>query len=796
MGIQPWRTVRGRMLFWIIALVAPIYSGALYMSYDETAQKLEASAERDADELAAKLVAGMDATIRPIEGAIRTVAFQLEEVDPPRSQYSRRILGILKAWPDVYGSTIATEIGNDAGHTQPFAPYLFRQGSEFAFSDLASEDYVYHQLPWYRRPADSGLPAWSLPYFDAGGGNAWMVTYSVPFFRNLPEARRALAGVVTADLDLNWVRSAAARVKLGPIDMGWLSTPPASHTFVTPIGDTDERIRAFDSSLDQDAIRDFGETMLARKSTLALMPREISAKPAYLAVRNLETLGWRMMLVIPRAGLLADARALLNRQLWLGAAGLVLLILAVSVVASGITRPIRALATAVSRTDDGNLDLELPRKFRRDEIGVLTEALRRMSGSLREHIRLQAESLAEQARLGHELKIAASIQQSMLPSATTVTDLPHETRVAAALLPARQVGGDLYDYFRDHDGNLFIAIGDVSDKGIPASLFMARLSSLLRIEGAAGIPLDRLLTRINARLAEGNEACMFVTVACGLLDVRSGRLRYANAGHDAPMLKWAEGHVRPLTLGSGPAIGIEAVVDYPLEEISLAPGDTLVLFTDGVTDAEAHDGSMFGSERLQALLRRAPADDPAALVKLVVDTVAAHAPDFHATDDLTVMAVRWKPSEVEIHARGDAVTWQMKPGMSEDGVRQAQLWLRAILAARDVTRERIGEVELIAEELLTNIVRAAMQPAGATRLTMDCTLLQGEIVLTVRDDGSEFDPLARPPPDLDADIADRGIGGLGIPLVRHLAQTCSYSRTDGWNVLEVRLGRTPFPDRG
>src|SRR5262245_21162964 len=221
-----FRTVRGRMVFWILAVTVPIYAAALYMSYEASARRLEVGAQRDADELAARLAAGLDAVISSIEGGVRTVAGQLEAVNPPREQYQARIRGILATWPDVYGSTVAVDVPVDAGNdpdARPFAPYLYRKGGEIAYSDLARDSYSYRELPWYRRAADSRQPVWSLPYFDAGGGDIWMVTYSVPFFRRLSENRRQLAGVVTADLDLNWVRETAASATLGPHGMGWLT---------------------------------------------------------------------------------------------------------------------------------------------------------------------------------------------------------------------------------------------------------------------------------------------------------------------------------------------------------------------------------------------------------------------------------------------------------------------------------------------------------------------------------------------------------------------------------------------
>jgi sigma-B regulation protein RsbU (phosphoserine phosphatase) len=782
------------MLCWVLAVTVPIYAGALYMSYQSTAYRLEADAARAADELAGRLAAGLDAVIRPIEGGIRTVAHQLEVIDPPRREYPRRIRGILAAWPDVYGSTIAVEVDANGG-LGPFAPYFFRRGYGVGFSDLARDSYAYRELPWYRRAADSGTPAWSSPYFDAGGGETWMVTYSMPFFRKA-DGRRLLAGVVTADLALDWVQRTAADVALGPIGMGWLSATANAKSFVTPIGATEERIARFDGALDRQAILAAGDAMLVRQSTFSALPAHLTAEPAYLAVRQLQTLDWRLMLVIPRAELLAEARALLDRQLSLGAVGLVLLIAAIGLVAARIARPIRELATAVGAASEDDLNFQLPAAPRSDELGVLTEALRRMRGALQRHVQLRAESLAERARMEHDLAIAASIQQSMLPRRDAADALPAAVEVAAALRPAKQVGGDLYDYFTVGDDQVFFAIGDVSDKGVPAALFMARLSAMLRMLGAGGEDPDRVLTEVNARLVDGNDACMFVTLGCGVLDVRTGRLRYASAGHEPPFVREAEGTVRAFAIENGGALGIDGDADYRMTEAFVAPGDTLVLFTDGLTEAEASDGTLFGVDCVRALLRDAGDGDPATLVEEIVDTVGTPASGFHATDDLTVLAVGFRPPEVAARRAAGAAHWRIEPGASPAGIRRTQHWLHAILAGRDVARDRIDDVELVAEELLTNVVRAAGPSGGRVRLALDCALTPSEIVLTFRDDGVPFDPTAAASPRLDADIADREVGGLGIVLVTRLADACRYSRLDGWNVLEVRLGRRVESNRG
>jgi sigma-B regulation protein RsbU (phosphoserine phosphatase) len=422
---------------------------------------------------------------------------------------------------------------------------------------------------------------------------------------------------------------------------------------------------------------------------------------------------------------------------------------------------------------------------------VLAVALRRLRDSLKRHVELRAESLAAQSRLGHELQIAARIQQSMLPHGAAAL-VPAGTRVAGTLIPAKQVGGDFYDYFILRDGRLLFAVGDVSDKGIPAALFMARLSGLLRVLGNAGAQPDRLLTELNARLVDGNDACMFATLGCGVLHPGTGRLQYASAGHEPPMLRAANGVVQAFNVENGPAVGIDSPVAYLLAEGYLAPGDTLVMYTDGVTEAEMGEGAQFGVARLAELVSGDGAD-PQALVERIAVAATQYAVHSHApaADDLTVLAVALCPERVTTWADAQGEHWRITPLPTAEGIGQAQRWLRAALIARAVPPERIADAELVAEELLTNIVRSNAMHPGQLGIDVECTLASNEIVLRFRDDGEPFDPLARTLPRLEADIAEREVGGLGIHLVKQIAAQADYFFVDGCNVFAIRLTLTP-----
>jgi phosphoserine phosphatase RsbU/P len=784
-----FRTLRARLLFWILVVATPIYAGAIYLSYHSTAGRLEADAIREADQLAIRMATTLDAVVRPIEAGIRTVAYQLEEVNPPRTQYIQRLRGILNAWPDIYGSTIAVAAGAPDNGSGAFAPYLFRgRDGNVAYSDLARDSYHYLSLPWYRTAATSMQPSWSAPYFDAGGGETWMITYSVPFFRKLPGGGRVLAGVVTADLDLEWVRRNAAAASLESIGMGWVYPVQTDAPFIAPVGDSAARLADFDLRFNLATMRSTGEAMLESKVNFRKLPESVSEKRGYLAVRNLRTTGWHLALVVSHDRLLAEARQLLNRQILLGALGLLLMILAVSLVSAGVTRPIRELAAAVSNAGDDSLDMNLPEKPRSDELGVLTTALRRLRDSLQRHIELRANSLAQQARMDQELEVSAQIQQSMLPQGRSLRALPAAVEVSATLQPARQVGGDLYDFFPLHDGQVVFVVGDVSDKGVPAALFMARLSALLRVLGSADQGPARLLTEINSRLAENNEACMFVTVGCGLLDPETGGYRYASAGHEPPLMRRLEGGASVIAVENGAAIGIETAAEYPEHEGVMAPGDTLFLFTDGVTEAESADRTLFGMERLLALIGEAPEGKPQTLIDRVIEQVSSHAAGFHATDDLTALALRFQPADVIARRDPEGTGWRVEVACSSAGVQRAQRRVHGILQARGITAEQIHDVELITEEWLTNVVRAA-GPKTASRVSMDIVLNEKRITLTFRDSGAAFNPLECGDPDLDACIADRQVGGLGLHLLRQLANGCHYSRLDDCNVLRVHFNR-------
>lgn len=280
------------------------------------------------------------------------------------------------------------------------------------------------------------------------------------------------------------------------------------------------------------------------------------------------------------------------------------------------------------------------------ELGLLAVAFRQMSERVRDqHIRLEhlvrelRDALEHKTRLialEQELEIARNIQRSILPN---VMPRLGDYEMVGAMLPAKEVGGDFYDFFHIDDHQVGILVADVSGKGVPAAFFMLIARTLLRATALFGMPPGQCLERVNKLLSAENEELMFVTLFYGILDLNTGRLTYANAGHNPPMLRSASGQVRTLGLTGGMAMAVDAGQTYAQASLFLEPGDVLVMFTDGITEAFAGDGRIYGAGRLSNLLGDLDGDCHA-VMRGVLESVKSFTEGTEQSDDITAVVLR------------------------------------------------------------------------------------------------------------------------------------------------------------
>ena len=383
---------------------------------------------------------------------------------------------------------------------------------------------------------------------------------------------------------------------------------------------------------------------------------------------------------------------------------------------------------------------------------------------------------AQQAALEHELKIASNIQMAMLPKSPQPTDSTQQLYdIYASETPAREVGGDLYDYFV-RAGRLFFCIGDVSGKGMPAALLMAVMRTLFRSEARRSDNAADIVETMNRLLCEENTADYFVTMFVGILDLTTGRLDYCNAGHEAPVVGG-----QPLNIKRNLPVGILPEWEYEGQQTQLLSGDMIFLYTDGLSEAENHAGKRLGRSHVQQLASQHTDETPQQLVQLMEDEVRRHAADTEQSDDITLLAVKWlkeqESMQCTLHASMDEIS-RLQPFV-EQASQQAGL--------SDKESKRL---RLAVEEAVANVINYGQ----ATTITLTAQADKGlpteeagggVLTLTIDDDGQPFDPTQGSDTDLTVPPDQRPPGGMGIILLQRMTDSLSYQRTDGHNILTL-----------
>ena len=409
---------------------------------------------------------------------------------------------------------------------------------------------------------------------------------------------------------------------------------------------------------------------------------------------------------------------------------------------------------------------------------------------------------AEKDRIGGELRVASQIQQSMLPHSL----IQHaDVDIFGSLVPAREVGGDLYDYYI-RDEKLFFCIGDVSGKGAPSAMVMGVMHSLFRAFSAHENNPARMMQAINEISCQGNESNIFVTMFIGVLDLPTGRLRYCDAGHDAPIVieesgdrsqetgdRSQESGDRSQETGVSSQerlvhvpvephlpVGVFDDVKYGMQEMQLEPDSTLFLYTDGLTEAKDSGRKQFGMNRVEEVLRGDCPIQPRELIETITRRVHQFVGDAEQSDDLTMLAIHYTPKHFESRL---TETLLIKNGVHE--VSKFSAFMKSVMEKMGVETSLARKLRLAVEEAVVNVIDYAY-PAGQEGDIEVRMMFDGETLKTVIiDSGVAFDPTAKEKADTSLSIEDRQIGGLGILLVRELMDSINYERAEGQNFLTL-----------
>ena len=408
-----------------------------------------------------------------------------------------------------------------------------------------------------------------------------------------------------------------------------------------------------------------------------------------------------------------------------------------------------------------------------DEIENLSLAMKDMEQELGDYVATLTRVTGEKERIGAELNIASQIQEGMIPSIFPAFPERREFDIYATMHTAKEVGGDFYDFFLIDDDHLAIVMADVSGKGVPAALFM--MASKILIKNYAYVEQKspaHILELVNHQICQNNPAEMFVTAWLGIVELSTGRMKAANAGHEYPVIRRGETY-QLLRDVHGFVLGGMDGVRYREYELQLAPGEELFLFTDGVTEATSAAGELFGTERMIAALNASQhtADGVLETVKAHLDAFVGEAEQF---DDITMLCFRYL---------GSAVVKRTIEAKLEN-LEEVLGFVDAELEKVDCPMKAQMQIDIAVEEIFVNIARYAYAP-GEGYAVIGVLAEPGRAEITFADNGMPYDPLAREDPDVSLSAEEREIGGLGIYMVKKTMDVMRYEYSDGQNLLTL-----------
>lgn len=679
-------------------------------------------------------------------------------------------------------------------------------------SDSSKKKTVYdpHTRPWYQKAVTEKQLIWTDVYDDIHGLGL-MITCAAPIYNS----DNKLVGVVGFDALMETLTEEIIETKIGKTGYAVVINE-YGETIISPNIKKED-----DGKIIRRNLEDFKDPEF-QKVTKKILAREIGVgqvlldgHQTYMAYHPMETLPWSVVTVIIVDEVIAPAIA--NQEQIVSLTNttiksiddsikktstaifivviiaLIMVILSSILLAERLTHPLSILTKGVRNISEGDLEsvLEVTTK---DEIGTLAYSFNVMTRNLKNYITDLTNITAEKERIGAELNIATQIQGSMLPCIFPAFPDKIEFNIHALMHPAKEVGGDFYDFFLTDSNHLAIVIADVAGKGVPAALFMVITKTLIKNHAQAGESPAEIFTNTNRQLCENNEADMFVTAWMGILELDTGKFIYANAGHNPPLLKKANGQFEYLKSRPGFVLaGLEGL-QYKQNEIYLDKNDVLFLYTDGVTEATNEENQLYSEKKLMNLLNKSKQTEPKEILKTVstdINNFVKTAPQF---DDITMLAIKINTkmdsnSDHNIDPHTDIILENAKtitlPAILDE-IPNIVEFIGTCLDEYDIALKVKIQLDIAIDEIYSNIAKFAYTDSpGKATISCIADKENNRLQLIFMDKGLPYNPLEADDPDITLSADEREVGGLGLFMVKKIMDHITYEYKNHTNILIV-----------
>ena len=766
-------------LFFIISIMIILFF-PLVIAYASSSVLLLLKAQKEATILTEQTITEFENVLQPTELVPQILAQAMENPNISYVEVLRIARDFVDHDPVVFGTCLAFEPYTYNKESYWYAPYAFEKNGRLKTRILGSADYDYYKKDWYRLPKLLGKPVWTEPYFDEGGGDTLMCTYSTPIYRVI-NGNRLFTGVLTMDVSLSGFERMVKNINIFETGYGFLVSGKG-RIITSP-----KSVMNNQNILDLAKVGGGRETLVAIRSMLdgksgfnKMDGLEAKKNPSFLSYAPVAQTGWSFGIIFPEEELYDDLYTFLKFMSWMFGISIVLLLFTTIMITRRMTRPIVRLVAATHNIGQGDFHAKLPVRKSKDEIAQLTNAFSVMQDHLQSYVLNLQETTIAKEKIESELNVAHSIQMGMLPRGFIT---PANWELYATLDPAKAVGGDLYDFFYLDPDHLCIAIGDVAGKGVPASLFMMVTRTLLRAKAIAGIPIAEVMQSINHELCQDNPNEMFVTFFAAIVDLKTGEMEFCNAGHNYPYIVATGEDIRQLKARGGLPLGVNETMNYTSEKFCFKPREILVLTTDGITDALNTSNDFFGEPKLASTLAAMANKNTKGLTDSLIIELKRFSLGAEQADDITILALQYKNSSETNAQPMQTVQLKLKNHLSE--LDNIAVNLENLSEKWNLPPKIVMEINLVIEELFTNVVFYAFDDKEEHEINLSFMLVDThQLQMRLEDDGKPFNLLEKKVNDVfDKPLEERQIGGLGIHFVREMMNSVDYQRSGNKNVV-------------
>ncbi len=757
-----------------------IFLTAFGYSYGYSIKLLVESSEKDATILTKQTIVQFENVLQPVEIVPQTLVNALESPNVSYSDIQRISRDFVLRDPVVFGSCLAFEPYAFEKDKYWYAPYVFEKPNGIRYKFLSGPAYDYFKQDWYRLPKLLGHPVWTEPYFDKGGGDTLMCTYSVPMYKPV-DGKRVFIGVLTMDISLASFEKIVNGIKVYKTGYGVLVSRMGK-IIASPIPRFANKniLDIAHASRGRQTLAAITEMLKGKSEFVSMDGLESKHHPSYLSYAPLSSTGWSFGVVFPEAELTDDLIQFLKKMVRIFGWSILALLIATILITRKLTSPIIKLLDATKKIGHGDFNAKIPIKKSKNEIAQLSNSFSVMQDELTTYIRDLQDTTTAKEKIESELNIAHSIQMGMLPCS-----FPDRSDVDlyAMLESAKAVGGDLYDFFFLDQDHLVIAIGDVSGKGVPAALFMTVMRTLFRSNISLELSIHEAIRQINIDLCRDNQNQMFVTFWAGIIDLRSGAIEFCNAGHNNPLIISVNGEVHKIQQVNGIPLGINETAMFTAQHLSLLTGETLVLYTDGVTEAMNTSEDFFGEKKLIQTIAHPGRLDAQGISDHLLQKIKYFSAGAEQADDITLLVLCYSNPQGKNSIPMKKKTLLLWNQLTE--LEKIVQFLEEVSEEWSIPPKTSMEVNLVIEELFTNIVFYAFDDGQEHRIELDIEMPEPNLIrLVLKDEGKPFNLLEKSADEVvNQSIEERKIGGLGIHFVKEMMSKVEYERKNNENIV-------------